>query len=227
MLRSLPCCTTDKTGDTTGDPLNLVLVGNPEDIFPAFVRRGWHPAEETYAGSVWKTIGSFMFGRQYRYSPISPMYLFGRKQDIGQQKSRGSIHQRNHLRLWLSPWRWQDKDVWVGTISRDIGVRLTTKTPFLLTHKIDPDVDEARNSFTEGMLFSGRLVQVGYVAGAGQASADQPGHNLTGDPYFHDGLRVVQVFNQQPILISELEFLDWAASADSARHVHSRGQEEK
>lgn len=224
LLRSLPCCTTDKTGDTTGDPLNLVLVGNPEDIFPAFVRRGWHPAEETYAGSVWKTIGSFIFGRQYRYSPISPMYLFGRKQDIGQQKSRGSIHQRNHLRLWLSPWRWQHKDVWLGTISRDIGVRLTTKTPFLLTHKIDPDVDEARNSFTEGMLFSGRLVQTGHVAGAGQASADQPGHNLTGDPYFHDGLRAVQVFDQQPILINELEFLDWAASVDSARHLHSQGQ---
>ena len=224
MLRSLPCCTTDNTGATTGDPINLVLVGNPEDIFPAFVRRGWHPAEETYGGSVWKTFGSFMFGRQYRYSPISPMYLFGRKQDIGQQKSRGSIHQRNHLRLWLSPWRWQDKDVWVGTISRDIGVRLTTKTPFLVTHKIDPDVDEARNSFVEGMLFSGRLIQTGYIAGAGQASPDHPGHNLTGDPYFHDGLRAVLVFDQQPIPINKLEFLGWAASADSARHLHSQGQ---
>ena len=227
VLRNLPCCTTDKTGDKTGDPLNLVVVGNPEDIFPAFVRRGWHPAEETYAGSVWKTIGSFIFGRQYRYSPISPMYLFGRKQDIGQQKSRGSIHQRNHLRLWLSPWRWQDKDVWVGTISRDIGVRFTTKTPFLLTHKIDPDVDEARNSFTESMLFSGRLVQAGHIAGAGQASPDQPGHNLTGDPYFHDGLRAVLVFDQLPILINELEFLGWATSADSARHLHSQEQGEK
>jgi hypothetical protein len=106
-------------------------------------------------------------------------------------------------------------------------VRLTTRTPFLVTHKIDPDVDEARNSFTEGMLFSGRLVQAGHVAGAGQASPDQPGHNLTGDPYFHDSLRTVLVFDQQPISIDELEFLGWAASADSARHLHSQGQGEK
>lgn len=224
LLRALPCCTTDENGTTSGDPLNLVLVGNPEDVFPAFVRQGWHPAEDTYAGSVWKTIGSFLFGRQYRYSPISPMYLFGRKQDIGQQKSRGTIHQRNHLRLWLSPWRWQDKDVWVGTISRDIGVRFTTRTPFLVTHKIDPDVDEARNSFVEGMLFSGRLIQTGHVAGARETSPGDPGHNLTGDPYFNDGLRAVLVFDNRPIPIDKLEFLNWAASKDSARHLHSRNQ---
>ena len=46
-LTRLPCCTTNEDGGAQGDPLNLVLIGNPEDLFPAFVRRGWHVTEAT------------------------------------------------------------------------------------------------------------------------------------------------------------------------------------
>lgn len=55
-LQNMPCCTTNKDGTINGDPLNLVFIGNAKDLFPAFVRRAWHPAEETYSGSIWKTI---------------------------------------------------------------------------------------------------------------------------------------------------------------------------
>ena len=34
------------------------------------------------------------------------------------------------------------KPVWIGQISRDIGVRFTFKTWPPVTHKIDPDFDE-------------------------------------------------------------------------------------
>jgi hypothetical protein len=88
--------------------------------------------------------------------------------------------------------------------------------------------DEARNSFTEGMLFSGRLIQAGFVTGSVLVGPDQSGHNLTGDPYFHDGLQAVLVFDQQqPISIDGLEFPGWAASEDSGRHLHSLGQRSK
>ena len=59
------------------------------------------------------------------------------------QRARTSIHERNHLRLWLAPMRFDGKLVWIGQISRDIGVRFTSKT--ITTHKIDPDVDETRS----------------------------------------------------------------------------------
>ncbi|HCU54426.1 MAG TPA: hypothetical protein DIC36_09200, partial [Gammaproteobacteria bacterium] len=50
--------------------------------------------------------------------------------------------ERNHLRLWLAPVTLAGQNVWVGQISRDIGVRFSSKT--FVTHKIDPIVDEAR-----------------------------------------------------------------------------------
>jgi len=209
-LSKLSCCTTSQDGQTNGDPLNIVIIGNASHLFPPFVRRGWHSAEDNYLGSIWKTINSFLFGKHYRYSPVSSLYYNGRKQDIALQKARGTIHQRNHLRLWLTPFRYQDKDVWIGQISRDIGVRFTLHTPTFTTHKIDADIDETRTAFIEDMLFSQGLEMLGFVEGVGLSSHHQPNHNLTGDPYFTDGLRAVLEFDRRPSNIEDVRFFDWA-----------------
>ena len=95
-LEKLPCCTTNQDGTALGDPINLVIIGNFKNIAAAFARRGWLPAEETYGTAVWKTIKSFLFGSQYRYSPVSSLYFFGRHQDFARQKPRHDIHERNH-----------------------------------------------------------------------------------------------------------------------------------
>ncbi|MEJ2269151.1 MAG: LssY C-terminal domain-containing protein [Desulfobulbaceae bacterium] len=128
-LEALPCCVTNKNGTRNGDPLNLVVVGATNDVFPALVRRGWGPTEQTWTGSVLKMMKSAMSGDRYPYAPISPLYLYDRPQDFALQKARDNIHQRNHLRLWLSPMRYHGKDVWVGQISRDIGSRFTIQHP--------------------------------------------------------------------------------------------------
>ena len=113
LLETLPCCTTDAQGRKTGDPLNLVLVGDAPDLYYAFAARAWHTVEANYLQSAEKTVQSFLFGNRYRYSPVSPLYAFGRKQDYALQKARSNISQRNHLRLWLSPWRVNGKPVWI------------------------------------------------------------------------------------------------------------------
>ncbi|MBW2429360.1 MAG: LssY C-terminal domain-containing protein [Deltaproteobacteria bacterium] len=208
-LEKLPCCATNKDGTKKGDPLNLVLIGSREDISAAFVRRGWLPAEQTHGKAVWKTIKSFLFGSRYRYSPVSPLYLYGRQQDFAGQKPRHTVHQRNHLRAWLSPIRYQGKPVWIGQISRDIGVRFTFKSWPPVTHKIDPDIDEARYAFGEDLIYSQQLAKGGYVKGVGAASRLKPRHNLTGDPYFTDGYRLVLVFDRRPRSFLEIERFDW------------------
>ncbi len=208
-LENLPCCTTNAEGTDFGDPLNLVIIGDFMDVAATFSRRGWLPAEETYSTAVWKTIKSFLFGKRYRYSPISSLYAYGRHQDLARQKPRHSIHERNHLRLWYSPMRFQGKPVFIGQISRDIGVRFTTKTWPPVTHKIDPDIDEARHALVEDLLFSQMLVKVGWVQGVGRATPYRPRHNLTGDPYFTDGLRTVLIIDKGPISMNQVLELDW------------------
>lgn len=210
-LRSIPCCTQGQNGDVYGDPLNLIIIGNATQLFPPFVRRGWHYSEDNYLGSIWKTINSFLFGKHYRYSPVSPLYFEGRKQDIALQKARGTIHQRNHMRLWLTEFEYNGKEVWVGQISRDIGVRFTFHSPTFTTHKIDPDIDETRTAFIEDMLFSQGVSKIGFVSGVGEKTPEAPGYNLTGDPYYTDGLRAVLEFDSRPNNIEDVRFFDWAS----------------
>jgi hypothetical protein len=141
-LESLPCCVLGGDRETLGDPLNLVVVGEGPHMLTTFVRRGWDLTETLTSDSVWQTIMSSIFGSRYRTSPVSPLYLFDRAQDVAFQKARETVDERNHLRLWRTPMNFEDTPVWVGQISRDIGIKLSSKT--IVTHKIDPMVDEAR-----------------------------------------------------------------------------------
>ena len=98
---------------------------------------------------------------------MSALYLFGRPQDIALQRTRHSINERIHLRLWLSPLSFAGCPVWVGQVSRDIGVRFTLTTLNLTTHRIDPDVDESRDYVSEDLTLAGLVRAAGYVAGVG------------------------------------------------------------
>jgi hypothetical protein len=208
-LQKLPCCTTNEDGTQNGDPLNLVLIGSREDFSAAFTRRGWLPAEQTYGRAIWKTIKSFLFGSRYRYSPVSPLYLFERQQDFAGQKPRHTVHQRNHLRVWLSPMRFEGKRVWIGQISRDIGVRFTLKAWPPVTHKIDPDVDEAMFALLEDLIYSQQVAKGGWVKGVGVAKRTEPRYNLTGDPYFTAGYRIVLMFDRRPHSFEDIKTFDW------------------
>jgi hypothetical protein len=137
------------------------------------------------------------------------LYFFGRQQDFARQKPRHDIHERNHLRLWYSPLRYQGKPVFVGQVSRDIGVRFTAKVWPPVTHKIDPDIDEARHALIEDLIFSQMLVKVGFVKGVGPARPSMPRTNLTGDPYFTDGYRTVLILGRGPLALDQVQALDW------------------
>ena len=137
------------------------------------------------------------------------MYVYGRRQDIGWQKARGTINQRNHMRFWLSPIRFLGQKVYVGQISWDIGVKFTLKSPTISTHVIDPDVDEARRYFLEDLAYSQALARFGFVRGVGVVTKEAPRMNLVGDPFYTDGLRAVLFFEPRPNTLADIDMLDW------------------
>jgi len=207
-LAAQTCCTTNKTAKGDGDPVNLVVIGAPDEVYAAFIRAGWDETETITGSTSWKTVKSFVGGGEYRYSPVSGLYVFGRPQDVAFQKARDNIHERNHLRLWMSPVTYQGAPVWMGQISRDIGVRFTKKT--ITTHKIDPDTDETREFLLEDLAYSQALAKFAYVEGAIPAPIDEPRGNFTGDPYFTDGYRLVMWVTSTPVDTNDVEFVDWS-----------------
>jgi hypothetical protein len=204
-LVALPRSTTNHHGTAEGDPLNLVAIGDFETILSGFGGR-WDETEVISLASCWRTFKAFALGASYRYSPVSALYFRGRCQDFALQRIRETINERLHLRLWITPLRYKGKPVWVGQVSRDIGVRFTLKTWNLTTHKIDPDVDESRDYVLDELMEGGRVAVAGYVPGVEAAARTSPRHNLTGDPYFTDGLRAAALFSEAR---TSATFLGW------------------
>ena len=206
-LEQLPCCVLGGDQKTPGDPLNLVIVGDGRLVLATLVRQGWDLTETPRSDTVWLTIGSSLFGTRYRTSPVSALYLFGRPQDAALQKARGTVDERNHLRLWLAPVTLEGQNVWVGQISRDIGVRFSSKT--FVTHKIDPIVDEARLYISLDIAAAQSLRAMGYVKGVGYADRQSRRYNYTGDPFYTDGLRVVLILGTEHHSLGDIDYLPW------------------
>ncbi len=208
-LSELPCCTSNKEGNAHGDPLNLVIIGHLEDFLPDFLTRGWEVTEDIHISSIFTEIMAFLLGIDYRYSPISALYFDGQKQDIALQKPRANIYARNHFRLWLTEMSYNGEPIWVGQISRDIGVIFTTRHWWLSTHDIDPDIDEARNFFVQDMLSTQAVKKFGYIRGMKLFPEKEPLMNFMEQPIFTDGLRAVFIFDVDHTPITDIELFHW------------------
>ena len=207
-LEALPCCTTDRDGRLEFDPLNFVLIGEEHNVRAALVAAGWDDSEVLTASSALATTGSFLARSEYRYSPFSALYAFGRPQDIGFQKSRFDVFERNHMRIWLTPKRADGRPVWVGAISRDIGI---IRSGFLgTTHKIDPDVDAERWYLAQNLAQAQALRSWGYVGGGPVSTPDAPRTSKhPRNTFLSDGRRIVLVVPREPVPFDEIEVLDW------------------
>jgi hypothetical protein len=129
------------------------------------------------------------------------------------------------MRLWLAPFRCEGQPVWVGQVSRDIGVKLTRKSPTLTTHVIDPVVDESREYLLHSLLYHEAVDRFAFVRGVGEATNANPRTNLTGDPYITDGMRLVVWLSAEPVAPDEAVNLRWNESTDPVRE--GKGEDAK
>jgi hypothetical protein len=212
-LETLPCCTHDARGGDEGDPLNVVIIGNRERLLTAVARSGWSFTHRITLRSIQRELGAAIANSEYAVAPVSSLYAFGRKQDLALQRARSSIAQRNHMRLWLAPVTFQGRPVWVGQVSRDIGVKFTDKSVTFTTHVIDPAVDEAREYLLQSLLTRESVQRFGFVRAMEPARVERPRRNLTDDPYFTDGLRLVVLLADEPVPPERARNLHWEEAA--------------
>jgi len=222
-LRGIQCCTTNADGTADGDPLNVVLVGTGETVLAALSSSGWMFTEAITVDSVRRMVGAAIAEKSMLTAPVSSLYALGRKHEIALQRGRSTISQRNHMRLWLAPFRCEGRPVWLGQVSRDIGVKFTRKSPTLTTHVIDPVVDESREYLLHSLLFHEAVDRFAFVRGVGEATRENPRTNLTSDPYITDGMRLVVWLSEEPVPPDQALNLRWMESTDPVRE--GKGEE--
>ena len=132
-----------------GDPVNLGVDGSFEQLDAVMRTAGWHRADDITARSTWGIIASTLTRRSYPTAPVSPLMLFGRKQDVAyQQEVAGNPKQRHHVRFWRVPEGWLlpggARTDWLGagTYDTDVGLSLFT---LQVTHRIDANTDIERD----------------------------------------------------------------------------------
>lgn len=212
QIEELPCCTTDKKGKHNGDPINLIVIGELEDLISIFTSAGWDETSSLTFSSGFAMAKAFFTGENDRYSPVSPLYYHGHPHDMAFQKNRGNVNQRLHFRLWYTPMRYLGKPVWVGAISRDIGVKFTLTTWYMTTHKIDPNLDDSRDYLLADLMETQKISKYGFIENKTLTSAKGPRKNLTNDPYFTDDKRLAFELSTED---SPLKTFGWDTTAEA------------
>jgi hypothetical protein len=168
-----------------GDPINVGLVGDREDVVRAFHAAGWYPADPITLRTSVEIIGSVLLDRPYKNAPVSPLFFDDRREDLAFEKPVGSsADRRQHVRLWLMLASGTEaRPVWLGSATFDSGVTFSRDTG-QVTHKIAPDVDAERDQLIAGLNDARMVVGLYQMEGIGPTLA---GRNGEGDPYHSDG----------------------------------------
>jgi len=182
--RKLPCCSADENGATTGEPVNIVIIGDGKDLLRAFLRSGW---VETSAEEAPDQKANYMFGR-------SQDAIFRYHSRFGD-----SFYE---LRLWLAPAMSGDDRIWAGQVQHFFNSGSAI-------NRFDPDVDNARDFAFQNFAYGRSLKAIGWVSGSEIAPAESFWSNLIAPSFFSDGYRVVLWLSGEPSSLQDAEVLDW------------------
>jgi len=147
-----------------GDPVNLAVKGDEEDIHEAMIAAGWVRADPITLRSSWRIIVSSLLRRSYPAAPVSNLMLFGRKQSFAYQKEvEGNPAQRHHIRFWYCPPGWSlpggGHVDWLAAATYDRAVGLSALT-LQVTHKIDADIDIERNYVVDDVRWANEAAEL-------------------------------------------------------------------
>lgn len=183
-LSGLPCCSGDRAGEVTGEPVNIALIGEGEELLRALLRSGWR---ETSVEEAKGLPSQFLYDRQqdaiFRYETVGGDGFY-------------------ELRFWKAPFRASGDDVYVGQARhffRWIGS----------VNRFDADVDNARNFAAQKFLYGQTITGSAWIAGEEVVPAASFLEQLVNTPYFTDGYRIVLWLSADAVSMFEIDVKAW------------------
>lgn len=183
-IKDLPGITHTKTG-IPGDPINVALVGTPQEIMTIMMAAEWHPADPLTLRSCLEIARATVLKQSYETAPVSNLFLWGRKQDLAFEQPVGNNpRQRHHVRFWRSEKTDPDgRPLWAGAAIYDERVEIS-RTTGQVTHRTDGNIDKERNYLFRDLEKTGELSKSTVVNGFHKTLM---GRNGGGDRWHTDG----------------------------------------
>jgi hypothetical protein len=176
-----------------GDPLNVGLVGDLQEVVRAMRAAGWSPADPITVKSGVEVAESVVLDHPYKDAPVSNLYYEGRKEDVAFEQEIGtSASRRHHVRFWKVLEKGAEgRPVWLGSATLDRSVGLSYYTG-QITHHIDSDIDMERSHLIGGLVIAHMVNTIYTVSSIGPTLN---GRNGEGDWYYTDGEIKIAVIN--------------------------------
>jgi hypothetical protein len=167
-----------------GDPVNVALLGSEPEVIRTMTAAKWYPADPITFRSSLRIAVDTVFRRPDDDAPVSPLELFGRKQDLAFEQPVGdSPRKRHHVRYWHWDRLHDGREVWLGAATYDERVGFSD-TAGQITHHIGPDVDAERDRILSELKAAGQTLETYFIEGFHK---ELTGRNGGGDPWHTDG----------------------------------------
>ena len=184
-LETMDHQTRDQSGQQQGLPINVVVVGEPQQVLQALIRARWVEKSRTEAEI-----------------DASQDVLFGRIADVVFRKNVTASGDSNELHFWLSPMRENRTPVWLVQVKHHVGEGKGRA-------QLDPDLDDAAAYFMQDMWYGQGLASYGWVQGPGEVPFGAPRQSFTGEEYFTSGYVVVAWLSGPAVSMLDMVALDW------------------
>lgn len=162
-------------------PLSFIIIAkNDEEMINIFQDRGWYLSDPIKLRTLYKIAKASLFNQSYLMAPMTPSFWNRQVNDFGFQKptESHSARERHHARFWRTNFVTRNNyNIYVGTASLDTGMK------WLVTHKIDPAIDNERQYILRELEASGLLVSQEET----KFVLPVLGKNFGGDQFFTDG----------------------------------------
>jgi len=168
------------------EPLSFLFIGTAADLERVFESAGWVRADLPSVHGLAKELLCVIADRPDPNGPATPSYYSAQPQDLTFERPgtpSGSIRHRHHIRIWREPVCLGAACVpmWGATCSYDMGIEFVPK-PYLVTHRIDPQIDHEREFVDQTLLHAG-ATDLGIITITGP----RRGKNAGGDAFITDG----------------------------------------
>jgi membrane-associated phospholipid phosphatase len=173
---------TEKPRGAVQHPLSFFIVAkNDQELINVFNERGWVLTDKLTPETIQRLVVAVLNNHPYPKGPITPSLWNKNTQDLSFAKptEENTIKIRHHCRFWKTNIKTQKGEtLYVGSATFDYDMK-----PWLITHKVMPEIDQERDYLFNDLLKTGQVQSSEKINWVNPFS----GRNFQGDNFYTDG----------------------------------------
>lgn len=148
LLTGLPEQQTNRGPNRPSDLVNVLLIGNREEVARAFHAAGWGAPESHGVLALYHMFHCAVERKSYNRLPMSNLKLNGSVPNAAFEKGLNTFARRHHIRLWQDA----QSGAWLGAATEDVSYKVYHAH---LTHATDRSIDNERSKIVNDLAFTG------------------------------------------------------------------------